>query len=83
MQTEISKWGNSLAVRIPAAYAQSLHIEAGAQVDMRVENNQLIVAIIHREPVYTMEELLEGITPETIHPVMDWGDDVGKERWWE
>jgi antitoxin MazE len=79
MQTEIGKWGNSLAVRIPAADARALGLKAGARVDMRVENSQLILAAIHQEPVYTLAELLEGITPENRHPEMDWGPDVGKE----
>jgi hypothetical protein len=28
---------------------------------------------------YELDELLEGITPETIHGPMDWGPPVGKE----
>ena len=29
------------------------------------------------------DELIAGITPENRHPEVDWGPDVGKERWWE
>lgn len=31
----------------------------------------------------TLDELIARITPENIHPEMDWGPDVGKERWWD
>ena len=28
---------------------------------------------------YTLEELVDGITPENIHPETDWGPPVGNE----
>jgi hypothetical protein len=31
----------------------------------------------------TLEELMEKVTPENTHPEVDWGSDVGLERWWE
>src|SRR5437879_3036611 len=34
MQTQIGKWGNSLAVRIPGAYAKDLHLQEGMQLDV-------------------------------------------------
>ncbi len=33
MQLTLSRWGNSLAVRIPAEVARSLRLEEGAQVE--------------------------------------------------
>jgi hypothetical protein len=42
------------------------------------ENNKLAA----RKPP-TLEELMENVTPENIHPETDWGSDVGLERWWE
>jgi antitoxin MazE len=29
----------------------------------------------------TLEELLAKVTPENIHPEMDWGPPVGREFW--
>jgi len=34
----IQQWGNSLAVRIPAAVARSAHFEAGQEVDVTTED---------------------------------------------
>jgi antitoxin component of MazEF toxin-antitoxin module len=28
---------------------------------------------------YDLKELVSGITPDNIHPEVDWGPDVGKE----
>lgn len=36
METSVSKWGNSLAVRLPAEYARALGLSEGAAVDMSV-----------------------------------------------
>ena len=32
----VSKWGNSLAVRLPAAVVESLALEAGDQIEIRI-----------------------------------------------
>ena len=31
----------------------------------------------------TLDELISRITPENLHPEIDWGPAVGKERFWE
>jgi hypothetical protein len=31
----------------------------------------------------TLEELMEGVTPENIHPETNWGHPIGQEIWWE
>jgi antitoxin component of MazEF toxin-antitoxin module len=30
---------------------------------------------------YSLEELLEGVTPEYFNGEMDWGEPVGEEVW--
>ena len=34
MHTQIGKWGNSLAVRIPGIYAKDLHLKEGMDLDV-------------------------------------------------
>ena len=36
MQTQIGKWGNSLAVRLPAAVVDALGLKEGDQVEVQV-----------------------------------------------
>ena len=33
---QVSKWGNSLAVRIPAAVVEAMELEAGDEIEIRV-----------------------------------------------
>jgi len=79
MQT-ISKWGNSLAVRIPATFAQTVGLEEGSVVEVKVRAGRLIIvpADSHR---YDLRELVSQITPENSHELIDWGKPVGKETW--
>jgi antitoxin MazE len=79
MNTQVGKWGNSLAVRIPAAYAKELKLEDGAELEVTRVEGGLLLCLPKRE--YTLEELLAQITPENIHGETDWGPAVGREAW--
>jgi antitoxin MazE len=79
MKTQLGKWGNSLAVRIPRTFAKELDLEEGAELEMtRVAGGLLLRP---RKPEYTLEELLEQIKPENLHGETDWGSAVGREAW--
>ena len=79
MTTQVGKWGNSLAVRIPGAYAKELHLEEGAELEVTRLDNGILLRPRKRE--YKLEELLAQIKPESIHGETDWGGAVGAEAW--
>jgi len=79
MQTQIGKWGNSLAVRIPGAYAKDLHLKEGMDLEVSLVEGQLVLRPVRKQ--FTLEELLAQITPENIHGEWDTGPAVGKEVW--
>ena len=79
MTTQVGKWGNSLAVRIPGAFAKELDLEEGAEVEVTRVKDLLLVRRRARE--YTLDELLEQVTPENLHGETDWGPAVGSEAW--
>ncbi len=54
---QVSKWGNSLAIRLPAAVVEELKLKAGDEVNVRVDGPQDFV--IERE--MTREELIASI----------------------
>ncbi len=79
MKTQVGKWGNSLAVRIPGTFAKELDLEEGAELEViRVDGGLLLRP---RKPEYTLEELLEQVKPENLHGETDWGPAVGRETW--
>ena len=40
---QVSKWGNSLAIRIPARVAEALHLEEGDEVEIRIAGDRTFV----------------------------------------
>jgi len=75
----VAKWGNSLAVRIPQALAEQAQLDEGAEVEVSVEGGSL--SIRRRPRRYTLDELVDQITPENRHEETDWGEPQGKEVW--
>ena len=37
---QVSKWGNSLAIRIPAAVVEALQLKEGDEIEIRVAGNR-------------------------------------------
>lgn len=64
MQTEISKWGNSLAVRLPKSIADELGLREGTPVE--IEATETGLHLRPAGPRYSLDELLDGITPENL-----------------
>ncbi|MGI8469141.1 MAG: AbrB/MazE/SpoVT family DNA-binding domain-containing protein [Pyrinomonadaceae bacterium] len=79
MKVKIQKWGNSLAVRIPKSYAVQTEIEQDSVVDLSVLEGNIIVKPEKRKPRFTLEELLQSVTPENLHGEIDFGAPVGRE----
>ncbi len=81
MQTKLAKWGNSLGVRIPGAVLAETKLGVGSNVEITAEDGELRLKPVKpaRRKRYTLDELLKGMTPENVHPEIDWGPDVGRE----
>jgi antitoxin MazE len=77
MQVEIQKWGNSGAVRLPAAVMKQLNVALGDQLDLKTEGGKIVLVPLHHE--YRLDDLLRGITKENRHAVVDYGPSVGRE----
>ena len=77
MRTQLSKWGHSLAVRIPRAFVDQLGLSEGSSIEIIASGD----AITLRKPQYTLEALLADVTPENLHGEYDMGRAVGREEW--
>lgn len=80
MKTRIQKWGNSLALRIPRAYAAEVEMEQASLVDLSVENGALVIRLVPTGPP-SLDDLLAGITDANLHHEVDLGPPVGVETW--
>lgn len=85
MNTNLAKWGNSAAIRIPKAMLEKLNIDdnnfENISFNMSVEGNKLI---LKKQQEKTKFELLaEKSNGEKLNPKenIDWGNPAGKEVW--
>ena len=73
----VKKWGNSPAVRLPAAIMEAAHLALDQAVEVRAENGRVIIE--PAAPLYSLDDLLAGITPENRHVEIDIGPPQGRE----
>ena len=79
MIANVAKWGNSLALRIPTAFAREIYVSEGVSVEMSVSNGALVVRPVEESHVYDLELLLSGITGDNLHGETSTGRSVGNE----
>jgi antitoxin MazE len=67
MIVSIANWGNSLALRIPVAFARKLDLQDGASVDLSIADGALVVRSVAQKQVFDLDALLDGMTEENRH----------------
>ena len=78
--THVSKWGNSLAVRIPRAIVTEARLAEGDRLSFDLAGDGSIVLRSGRRK-YSLDQLLTAIKPRNRHRETDWGAPRGKEIW--
>lgn len=78
--TTISKWGNSFAIRIPKAVIERVRFREGDTLELDMTENGGLILRPTRRP-FTLEELVQGITPDNCCTETDWGEARGHEAW--
>ncbi|NQT96266.1 MAG: AbrB/MazE/SpoVT family DNA-binding domain-containing protein [Candidatus Marinimicrobia bacterium] len=79
MRVRIQKWGNSLALRIPKAFAKETHIENNTVVDLSLDNDHLIISPINELEDYSLSAMLSEIDDDNLHEAIDFGLPAGEE----
>ncbi|HSX02315.1 MAG TPA: AbrB/MazE/SpoVT family DNA-binding domain-containing protein [Candidatus Saccharimonadia bacterium] len=79
MRTQIKQWGNSMAVRIPKAMAESLALGSNAEVELNVTDGALLIKPYRRDE--SLAELVAAITPDNLHSEVTTGTPHGREIW--
>jgi antitoxin MazE len=69
VQVRVSRWGNSLAIRLPKAALASLEVREGEPVDLAIEGDRVVLRATR--PRYTLEELVTAMRPEHTPEVLD------------
>jgi antitoxin MazE len=77
MLVQVTKWGNSLGVRVPKEIAKRVGLSDGQQVEIAAEGDHIVIRT--GRPAYDLATLLVGMTPKAMHAAFDWGPDKGRE----
>ena len=80
MQAKVKNWGNSLAVRIPKAFADEIGLTDESLVELKLEADHIILTPV-RAPKYNLDDLVAKITDDNVHGEVDTGGPVGNEVW--
>jgi antitoxin MazE len=79
-ETQVAKWGHSLAVRIPQAIVREARLAEGDRLSLDLaEDGTIVLRSRHRK--YSLGQLVAGIKPGNRHRETDWGAPAGKESW--
>lgn len=77
METELSKWGNSLAVRIPAALAKQLHLREHSHATLQIESGALVLRPV--SSVKTLSTLIASLSACNAESEISSGPELGNE----
>lgn len=76
-ESHVSRWGTSLAVRIPKPIAEQWGVREGSTIEIVAEGDEVIL----RKRPHDLATMLAQVDPGALHPEQDAGPAVGREEW--
>ena len=80
MKTKVARWGNSLALRLPKHLTTSYKISEGSDVEIVEEAQGLLVKPVSVSK-FQLDDLLKGISKNSLHTEIESTGPRGKEIW--
>ncbi len=82
----VSKWGNSSAIRLPKAVLDALNVKAGEEINLSVVGSVVTLTANRSPKIPSLEWIvaeMKRLGPENEPETVDWGPDVGSERFYD
>ncbi|CAN5405548.1 AbrB/MazE/SpoVT family DNA-binding domain-containing protein [soil metagenome] len=76
MLAKVQKWGNSLAIRIPATFTRECGLKNDTTVELITSQGQIIVKPVTK---LVLADMLAQINADNLHDEVDMGAAIGKE----
>lgn len=76
MRIRLTKWGNSIGIRLPKIFAMDMGMHAGDEIRVDIRDQSIILS---KEE--TLDDLVARIDAKNIHSETDTGVTRGKEVW--
>ncbi|MFA5821265.1 MAG: AbrB/MazE/SpoVT family DNA-binding domain-containing protein [Candidatus Gracilibacteria bacterium] len=77
MQISITKWGNSMAIRLPKPFIEQIGVNLNQKVEITLEKDTIVL----KKASSSLAELLSKVNENNIHKETDTGNAVGNEAW--
>ncbi len=84
MRVTVTKWGNSLGIRVPRAVARDLQLGNGSVVELEPRDGAYVMRSSNRAPMVRCEliDLVDRMGKVDEEPrELDWGPRRGTEAW--
>lgn len=78
MDAVISKWGNSLAIRLPMALVNEVRFKSEQKVSISAKNGRIVIEPVQKVE-YTLDDLVAKMTTKNAHGEVSFGSPMGKE----
>ena len=75
-KSHVSKWGTSLAIRIPSPIAEQWGVQEGSAIEIVPLGDQIVL----RKRPYDLASMLAEVEPDNLHPEQDAGPAQGNEE---
>lgn len=79
MRSTVQRWGNSLAIRIPKAFAAQARLEDDTEIELSLDGDQIVLRAADK--TWRLADLVDEITVSNSHRETTWGKTVGRETW--
>jgi len=75
----LQRWGNSAGIRLPQKVIKAANLRLNQPLSVSLKNGSIVLTPVRPNDDFTLEKMLKGVTPQNVHPEVDWGQDVGAE----
>jgi len=80
MEVKLQKWGNSNGIRIPNFILKALNLKPNDKVEIREENDQIIISKVKKQNL-SLEERIKQYKGPNLAQDFCWDEPKGKEIW--
>jgi len=82
MLGKVQKWGNSQGIRLSKKLLEEVHLDAGDEVELVVQEGAIVVTPVRRvRGRVSLESLVAKIPADYQTEEVDWGPAEGLEVW--
>ena len=78
MKAVVKKWGNSAAVRLPAAIMEAANLKLDQELEIHEEDGVITIKPLENEEA-SLEALVAAMTEENMPDDMSFDPDIGEE----